>query len=765
MGPREDRPLSGHPLLFGHDDTPGLLAVEFDGEAMVTLYRRHAPPVQRPFRPFLLLTDPALLAGQTGSSTGAYEVRALAGEGDYRALVTVPTWSDLEHLLKALRRRCGISAGAVAAHAPWLYLNDPVHQYLLYTGQTLFKGMAFGDLVRFQLDIETLCSEGYHFPNPERTEDRVILIAMTDSTGWECALSGATLTEDVLLREMVATIRARDPDVIEGHNIFNFDLAYLETRARRHGVPLAVGREGRLLRSHRSRLQIAERTLAYTKYEIPGRHIVDTWFLAQLYDVVARNLDGYGLKDVARRLQVSPPNRTYLDPEKIPWTFAHEPETLAAYALDDVRETRGVSEVLSPGFFSQAQMLPYAYQNVIVRGQATKINALMLRAYLAAGQAVPRPPAPREFAGGYTEVFEQGVVGPVLYCDVQSLYPSIMLTFGYAPQTDRLGVFLALLKDLTALRLQAKAQRDQARVRDVKAEAAAAEILQAMLKVLINSFYGYLGFAHGQFSDVEQAERVAAQGRELLAGMVTWLTARSARPIEIDTDGIYFVPPPGVETPAQAETLIGELSRTLPEGITLELAGRYRAMFSYKAKNYALLSEDDRVVIKGSALKSRGLELFQRRFAGDLLGLALRAHKESQASIAPGLQRAVEALRTRYLDDLTQHRWDKKMFIKTETLSESPATYLEKVKAKTRNPTAAYELALRSRRPYQAGDQVAYYVTGQEPDVRVIEACKLASEWNPQEPDENIAYYRAKLLDLYARFVPLLAPSLHPGSL
>ena len=231
--------------------------------------------------------------------------------------------------------------------------------------------------------------------------------------------------------------------------------------------------------------------------------------------------------------------------------------------------------------------------------------------------------------------------------------------------------------------------------------------------------------------------------------MAEWLKTRAARPIEVDTDGIYFVPPPEVETPAQAEALIGELSRTLPTGITLELAGRYRMMFSYKVKNYALLTDDDRVIIKGSGLKSRGLELFQRRFMRELIGLVLRGRGPMHVEIA--------GLLARYQDDLTHHRWDRKMFVKTETLSESPAAYLEKVRAKKRNATAAYELALRSSRPYQAGDQIAYYVTGADTNVKVFEACKLASEWNPEAPDENVEYYQAKLLDLYARFAPFLS--------
>jgi len=55
-----------------------------------------------------------------------------------------------------------------------------------------------------------------------------------------------------------------------------------------------------------------------------------------------------------------------------------------------------------------------------------------------------------------------------------------------------------------------------------------------------------------------------------------------------------------------------------------------------------------------------------------------------------------------------------------------------------RNASAAYELALRSERPYQAGDQVSYYVAGDKTRVKVNEAAKLATEWDPAAPDENL---------------------------
>ena len=92
------------------------------------------------------------------------------------------------------------------------------------------------------------------------------------------------------------------------------------------------------------------------------------------------------------------------------------------------------------------------------------------------------------------------------------------------------------------------------------------------------------------------------------------------------------------------------------------------------------------------------------------------------------------------------------MLAKTETLQESPAGYAAKVDAKGRGRNAAYELALKSGREYQAGDQISYYVTGSRKSVQVFAAAKLVSEWNPESRDENIPYYLAKLGALCKKF-------------
>ncbi len=724
--------------LFGHDATPRLLAFELEGDDAVRVFARtedgRTVSHTRPFRPFILLASTDLLAGWAGG----HDVEALQGEGLYRFLVLLRGWEDALKARAHLQKVTG--KPPTAPDAPYLFFSDPIQQYLMLTGQTHFLNLPFGELRRMQLDIETYCAAGYEFPNAARAEDRITAIALADSTGWEHLISGKVLGEADMLRELVRLVQERDPDVLEGHNLFRFDLEYIEARARRHKVQLALGRNGALLTGHPSRMQIAERAITYRKYEVFGRHILDTWILAQHYDVSARELEGFGLKEIAKHFGLATEERTYILPEKVSWYFDHEPDTLFRYALDDVRETRALSQILSPSYFVQAQIFPFSYQNVALRGNATKIDALLIREYLRQRRAIPAPEPPQEVLGGHTEIAYQGVARRVLHCDVTSLYPSVMLAFGYFPRRDSLGVFASLLTDLRAFRVEAKRL---ARTAETEEARTYYEALQGTFKILINSFYGYLGFAMGHFNDYQAANQVTRKGRELIQAVMAWLKERGARLIEIDTDGLYFMAPPDVRTPEEEERLLAEMAATLPPGISLELAGRYPAMFSYKMKNYALLDASGRISITGSGLRSRGLELFQREWMEEMFRHLLQGEPEK-----------IRDLTRRYAEAFEQHRFDIRKFMKTETLQESLESYREKVRTGKRNPAAAYELALRASRPYQPGDQISYYVSGSSKKVKVHEAARLAAEWDPRNPDENVEYYKAKLVELAEKFRP-----------
>ena len=731
--------FTANTALFGADPLPGIIAVEPAGDASLRLWRRASGgkliTETVPFAPYLWLREPI--------DTSA-EIIPLAGDLPYRFLARCKGWKHFLNLRADLRER-------EISHFMW---GDPVQQYLSETGRTFFKGLAWEDLRRMQLDIEVnLGSDEFEFPSAERPLDHVTAIALADSTGWEHLIviepDDWEKNEKAALQELSRIIAERDPDVLEGHNIFRFDLPYLFARARLHKLKLAWGRDASPPANRPSRVQMAERTIAYVKAEIAGRHVIDTYLLAQFYDVGTRELEGFGLKDVARHFGVAAGGagegaRTYLSGREIFDAYRNDRKAFAAYALDDVRETRALSGILARSYFTQAQLVPLAFQDIAVRGPAAKIDALFLREYLRRGHSIPNLPEARSFEGGYTDVFVTGVRENVWHCDVASLYPSVMLSFGLTPKQDALGIFPEMLRDLRTFRLAAKARQretagDPARARD-NAEAGA---LQNTFKLIINAFYGYLGFSQAHFADFDAAAAVTAKGRELLTAMVEWLREAGAQVVEIDTDGIYFVPP---RKTTEAKLAAG-LRSVLPEGIEVEFDARYRSMFSYKAKNYALLKEDGGLVLKGGALKSRGLEPFQREW----MESAIRLLVENRA-------REVHAQSAKLEDDIRQRRVPIETLAKTETLQDSLAAYQKKISGASRNRSAAYELAIRSGRAFQQGDQITYYITGAKKSVSAYQAAKPVAEWKPDARDENVEYYAAKVRELQKKFAEFLPP-------
>jgi DNA polymerase I len=721
-------------VLFGADPEDGIVAVEPIGDNAMRLFTRKGQAVERNdqvFTPFLIIEDEALMKG----FKRPYRLESLSGANDYRFLILLEGWEDCQRAKAHMQKKSGEPPSS--PQAPYLYISDPVHQFLLLTGKTLFKGLDFKGLHRLALDIETACAPGYEFSNPTREEDRIISMALMDNQGCSEVLFGKDMDEEEILLSLGERISKLDPDVLEGHNIFNFDLDYILTRAQMHGISLAWGRDGSVPQTRRSRFTVAERITDYNRMDIFGRHVVDTMFLLQYYDVTARELDSYGLKSAAQHFGLAEKERTYIEGKDIQWYYDHNPEMLKKYNTEDVKETLALSGLIGYPFFLQARIFPYSYQNIFARGNATKINALFLREYLRERTSIPKPKGKSEFEGGYTDIFVTGVVRNVLHCDVASLYPSLMLAYGLRPTDDILKVFPNLLTDLRAFRLEAK---DQALKAKSLHERDYYQALQQTFKILINSFYGYLGTEVHHFSDPKVAAEVTRLGRETIRRMLDWLRKEGATPVEIDTDGIYFVPPPFINSEAQAKVLVQRLSDALPEGIDVTMDGRYMAMFSYKKKNYALMDENWNIVIKGSALRSRGMEKYLREFLSSMIELLLK-RKGSE----------VEALLNRYMERIKKHEIGVAWLAKTETLRESLDSYKQKVQSKKRNPSALYELAIASGRDYKAGDQLSYYITGLKKNVRAYEHCKLASSYEPANPDENIAFYQDKLLSLYEK--------------
>jgi DNA polymerase elongation subunit (family B) len=273
------------------------------------------------------------------------------------------------------------------------------------------------------------------------------------------------------------------------------------------------------------------------------------------------------------------------------------------------------------------------------------------------------------------------------------------------------------------------------------------DALQSSFKILANSFYGYLGYARALFNDYGRADAVTQAGQEILRQMINYIRNEGGQVIEVDTDGIFFIPPEQVRGESEEKRFVGSLSATMPEGISVALDGRYQKMLSYKKKNYALLGYDGQVKMRGSSLISRSMERFGRAYIRSCTDCLL---KDDIAGL--------HALYIEYRQKIAEHKLDVREFARVETLKESLAQYDEEVRSGRRNKSAAYEVARATGRQAKPGDKIAFYITGNDPYVKGFENAKPVEDWNPNFPDENAAFYHRRLDEFSEKFRDLFSP-------
>jgi len=735
------------PLLYGNNPEEGIVGLQQSDDHTVRLYLRNTEGTfhrDEPFFPFFFLEDRSVLA----DFVHHHWIKDLEGDAFYRHVCAVESWPALwdavRHIVEHHNRRSLTKVESYTSLDAIRLLPDPLNQFLLQSGRTLFKGMQFGDLTRLQLDIETYTSVPDSFSTAARAGDRIILVSLSDSTGWEHLIDGSDMEEGMMLRELIRIIRERDPDTIEGHNIYEFDLPYIMKRCELQGMTFGIGRDGSPPSPAIRRQRSGRSTLTGPITEIPGRHVVDTYQLVRAYDRVTHSMERHGLKYAARYFGFASPERTYIRPERIAWHWDHDREPLRAYAMDDVRETRALGGHLGGIHFHLVQMIPMTFSGIIRTGSAAKIENLMLREYLRMRRSVPRPSGGYQTTGGYTDIFSVGVLGPIVHADIESLYPSIMLRQSVAPVSDTLGIFLRLLETLTTMRLNAKRTMKGTANRE---ERSRIDAFQSSLKILINSFYGYLGYSRGLFNDVPRADEVTTEGQKLLRQMISSIQDSGATVVEVDTDGIFFVPPEGERGEESEIAFVRRLSGQMPERISVALDGRYSKMLSYKKKNYALLDYEGNLRIKGSSLTSRAIERFGRAYIKRCI-LALLAGDISE------LHRAYMETR----EEIIGRRMDISEFARVESLGESPDDYVTAVDAGKRARGAAYEVAIRLERGFRRGDRIAYYMSGDDANPKGFKHARPVVDWDPNFRDENVPYYQRRLDEFSEKFSPFFTP-------
>lgn len=468
----------------------------------------------------------------------------------------------------------------------------------------------------------------------------------------DCAREVVTLVSDEreLLRKYFDAIAKRDPDVICGWNVTEFDLSVLDARARALGVPFTIGRGG-----ERARVLPGSSSSRPTVARIPGRVALDgiATLRAATYAFERFTLDHVAEELLGRRKKIADTSDPVAEIRRM---HRDDPERLAEYNLEDCR--------LVVDIFHKASLLDFAMERAMLTGLALDrqggsvaafdhlyLPRLHRRGVVAndvgdvLGEASP---------GGHVLDSVPGFYRDVLSFDFRSLYPSIIRTFridplGLAQPGDdpipgedgatfaREGAILPeLITSLHEARSAAMATKN-------------AELSRA-IKILMNSFYGVLGTPGCRFFDARLPTSITRRGHAIIEWARSFFEGKGLPVIYGDTDSLFVHLREGgseAEVAALGAKLARELTTTMAEEIARDYGIESFLELRFESHYLRFLMPTTRGAERGSKKRYAGTV---RKEAGiEVVIRGLEAVRRDWTPLARRVQ--VELLRRVFLDE------------------------------------------------------------------------------------------------------------------
>jgi DNA polymerase I len=435
------------------------------------------------------------------------------------------------------------------------------------------------------LDIE--CTDERGFPEPER--DEIIAITLYDSfddkyTTLALNVSGHDIRiqdpekrktiiftdEKKLLKAFCDYIRQKDPDILSGWNVRDFDMDYIVRRMETLGfsmelisrLPPAYGDKrnktnirGRnvfdLLEAYKkittaSGKRESYRLDAIAEYELKEHKIHFNGSIMQLAREDPQKLVDYNYKDVELCVGI--------DKKKHIIDFYREIASFVGCPLDKTLDSSSVVDIY---------VLRKAHDKFILpsKGFASE----------------------EQFEGATVFPPSKGVEEHVIVLDLKSLYPMSMITLNASPETkdpngelhspgdthypngirfkkEPIGlvreIILELLERRDALKKKMKMLPKDSPEYDIL------DMQQNVLKIIMNTYYGVSGYARFRMFDNEIASAITATGRAIIEYTRQYIESKGYKVKYGDTDS-NFVKIYGVTDPEEIKKLSKQLEEEL----------------------------------------------------------------------------------------------------------------------------------------------------------------------------------------------------------
>ena len=642
-------------LISGKNNIQGIVSIQDHEDGFVTLYIQDN--AGRIF-PEVIPRDYWIL---THKQTDKHCIK-LSGNGYYQYLNPFSTNDDFQFAKKHFRK--------FGDQAWWV--NDSKESLMLSNGLTYYKGLKQKDVSVLAFDIETTTLE-------HNKDAKILIIANTfrDSSGnierkLFCYDDFSGPKE--MLEAWCDWVRNKNPSIITGHNIYSFDFGYLDFIASTVNIELRLGRQGEAIKfnSWSSKFRKdATQFIDYFKCHIPGREIVDTFFLSIKYDV-SRKYNSYRLKSIIEQEGLEVEGRQFYDASLIRknYTIPSEWKQIKAYAEFDADDAMALWDLQGPSVFYWCQKVPKSLQEIVCGATGSQLNAMMVRSYLQEWHSLPRASETKRFEGAISQGFP-GIYNHALKFDIASLYPSIILQYEiFDREKDPKGNFFEIVKTLREYRLENKRKAKETGERYYTD-------LEQSEKVGINSAYGFLGSVGLLFNSPGNAAKVTEYGRDILTSAINWTKEKNFTLINCDTDAVSFTANRDFSQQEQTD-LLNELNSRFPTHIKFEPDGYFPKIIVLAAKNY-IMFDGKKIKTKGSSLRDQKKEAAIREFLDRAIEILVHNNQPNTQLVELYYSYIAEAMDLRDIK-----RWCSKKTI-TKAVMTSPRTNETKVKDAIKN--------------------------------------------------------------------------------
>lgn len=449
------------------------------------------------------------------------------------------------------------------------------------------------------------------------------------------------------------------------------------------------------------------------------------------------------------------------------------------YLLDDLWECDKVEHRYNTSNFLICKMLPVPFQKCCTMGTAGQWKSMLLAWSYENDLAIPPFGESRSFTGGLSRLLQVGFVDKVAKFDYNSLYPSIILTWGISDPKDSMSVMLYFLeyvltqrekyKQLTkSAKKKADALKERLQNRDYsskeegkqlneemmkwKSEESANDKKQLPLKILANSFFGSYGAPNVfPWASIECAERTTCTGRMALRLMIYYFNKIGYKPIVGDTDGFNFKLPESYRYTEDNPYISHGLSRVTTEGKkytefeadVAEFNDLYMKDFHYsdKAVNKMGLGIDEVVAATINFSRKNYADYFpEEEYPKDIkmVGNTIKS-KKMPDYIAKFLEKGIRHLERKegqafieeyysYIDKIYNFQIPLKMIASKGKVKKSVKEYIADCQTITKagrpkSRQAWMELAIRENLNVNMGETIYYINTGKSkshPDVKKV---------------------------------------------